>query len=112
MVETKTIGYSSLGAIGVALLTLYGASLFTEPYYYCDAKPDLGAYKCDSLSAYYSLPNGKCNNAVSGNKLCTTGWNRIIDDRIVVNEESVISIEKPQDCLQYICDTKTCECKN
>lgn len=79
----KTIGYSAVAGLAV-LLTLGGTVVFDsfkEDVFYCEATNI--AMRCDSLSAYYSLPNGKCNNAVIGNKLCRTGWIKIENDMVI-----------------------------
>jgi len=41
--------------------------------YYCEAR-SLAIPYCDYLSQYYGLDNGKCNNEMLGNKLCSSGW--------------------------------------
>ena len=41
---------------------------------------------CESLSKYYSLPNGKCYNAEYGNKLCRSGWTQ---DFVVQHDEYI-----------------------
>ena len=81
MVEKKTIGLSALSA--VLVLILGGVLLTDDSMYFCEDNNK--AMVCDSLSKYYSLPNGKCINKNIGNKLCKTGWLEIIDDTILKN---------------------------
>lgn len=108
MVDKKTVGISTLGAIGATLLTLLGVSLFTTPYYYCENRPTLGAVECDSLTTYYGLDNGKCVNSKEGNKLCTSGWLKIINDTQIINEE-----ERNLSCNIYDCQYgHQCTCKS
>ena len=90
MTDIKTIGASSLMAIIVTISILGGASLLEDDIYYCE---DRGiVMKCDSLSAYYGLPNGKCWNEEIGNKLCRSGWTEVVDD-IETKKEIMISGE-------------------
>lgn len=101
MVENKTIGMSVLALIAVSLSFLGGAQLGDDNLYYCE---DRGmVMTCDSVSKY-GLPNGKCNNAELGNKICKTGdgWIKVVDD-------TVIEV-KPQSptTLQYKCSNKGC----
>ena len=59
--------------VGILGLVIVGGMLLTlDKGYKCDATGL--AMNCDSLSKYYGLPNGKCNNAEYGNKLCRSGW--------------------------------------
>lgn len=70
------VNYRSIAeAVGLmGLVVFMGMALSAEKAYYCE---DSGlAMNCDSLSKYYSLPNGKCNNAEYGNKVCRSGWER------------------------------------
>ena len=46
--------------------------------YDCDSR-NITKYKCECLTLYYGLPNGKCINNNLGNKLCPDGWIRHID---------------------------------
>jgi hypothetical protein len=39
------------------------------------------------VSKYYGLVNGKCLNAVVGNKVCRSGWTK---DFVVVDEEDAV----------------------
>ena len=46
--------------------------LFLSPMYHCkDSGLD---WRCDRLSVYYTLPNGKYWSSEKGNKLCRSGW--------------------------------------
>ena len=72
MADAKTIT-----AIVLAITSLLAAGyIITGKTYYCvDSKVTA---ECNSLSAYYSLSNGKCWST-SGNKLCKTGWEKVND---------------------------------
>ena len=80
MVEKRTL------AEVIALLVLLPATFYGgvtvdtlknyHDAYYCKASNSIMP-TCDSLSAYYSLPNGKCVNKAIGNKLCKSGWEKI-----------------------------------
>jgi hypothetical protein len=80
-VDKKTINVSVLSLIIGALMMLGGVKITDDDVYYCEDRNIV--MRCDSLSKYYSLDNGKCNNEGVGNKVCRTGWLEI------VNEESL-----------------------
>lgn len=76
MAALKTISYASLAALLSGLLILGGISLVNnDKAYYCEARAI--AMECNSLSAYYGMDNGKCNNKDLGNKLCSSGWLKV-----------------------------------
>lgn len=92
------IAYSLI--IGAMLLSTGGLvayNSFQPNTYYCE--PSKTVMKCDSLSAYYGLSNGKCINKQLGNKLCKTGWMEITNDKII---EQNTSINK------WLCSTESC----
>lgn len=66
---------SLIGYVYIGQTDDFGVPL-QEPTHKCVDK--MIAYHCDSLSKYYSLPNGKCWNSVDGNRLCRSGWEEII----------------------------------
>src|SRR3990167_3065056 len=72
--EKKIIWSSGVSALITSILLIGGLSLDNPNNYGCEARGIV--MPCDSLSQYYSLPNGKCNNAELGNKLCSTGWTK------------------------------------
>ena len=81
--EKKIIWSSGVSALVAGLLVLGGLSLDNPDNYGCEARSII--MPCDSLSKYYDLPNGKCNNAKLGNKLCSTGWSKdysILDEQL------------------------------
>lgn len=85
MVETKTtVGLSVLSAIIGAILILGGVNIMEDEVYYCEARGTV--MSCDSLSKYYSLPNGKCWNSELGNKLCRSGWLKGVNDEVPSDE--------------------------
>jgi len=96
--ESKIITASALTGIITALLVLGGVALTDKDVYYCENSNTV--MRCDSLAKYYSLPNGKCNNAEVGNKLCRTGWIKVENDMLISN------IQTKQ--KQYLCSTKEC----
>lgn len=85
--------------------------LFEKTIYVCSSKPDLGPMYCDGFSKWIS-PVGKCLNATweginYGNKICKTGWEELVDDRTIQDQEYnltftgelpvIIVIEKPRE---------------
>ena len=69
---------SALSVLIVGALILGGVTIFDDDVYYCEARNIV--MPCDSLSKYYSLPNGKCRNSELGNKLCRSGWLKVTQD--------------------------------
>jgi len=57
---------------------------------------------CESLSKYYGLVNGKCNNQELGNKLCRSGW-----EPFIVPEEPKV----PTKAKEYLCNEQGCKPK-
>lgn len=98
----KTILTSTLSAIIAGLLVLGGVNIMkdTTNVYYCEDRAIV--MKCDSLSKYYGLDNGKCNNPELGNKVCRSGWIDVIDDTPIKTDYS------KQVGKQYLCDTQKC----
>ncbi len=74
MVEKKVIWSSGAAVLLTALVFLGAGQLTDEKNYGCEARGLI--MPCDSLSPYYGMPNGKCINAVLGNKLCQSGWTK------------------------------------
>jgi len=102
--DKKTIGVGALSAIIASLIILGGISLFDDNVYYCEDRDMV--MKCDSLSVYYGLDNGKCNNKETGNKLCRSGWLKVIDDSSIPDEMDYAVKGK-----QYLCSYDGCEVK-
>lgn len=108
--ETKTITISTLITLGIIVSALVGPVFFEEDKYYCESKPELGLFECDGFSKYVD-PNGKCLNATRedisyGNKICRTGWTKVIEDTIINDTE--IKTNAPQGAYSYICNQKEC----
>ena len=105
--ETKTITISTLITLGIIVSALVVPGFFDEDKYYCESR-DLGLFECDGFSKYVD-PNGKCLNATRdnvnyGNKICRTGWVKVVDDRVELTEELL-----PQTGKQYSCNQIECE---
>ena len=74
--ETKD--YATIGITLAFLVSLgFNANTITESghNYFCENRSI--TYHCDSLSQYYSLPNGKCVNDLLTDRVCKTGWKKI-----------------------------------
>lgn len=79
--DNKQIALVSVLMLLVGSLSFWGgASLDSDDTYYCGARNIV--MKCDKLSKYYGLDNGKCWNEVIGNKLCRSGWAEVVADFI------------------------------
>ena len=116
--ENKIIWSSGASALIAGLLVLGGLALNNPDNYGCEARALI--MPCDSLSQYYGLPNGKCNNAKLGNKLCSSGWTK--DFKIEDEQTKEIS----EDCApkvvgiaytekgKYYCDCigQGCPCRS
>ena len=96
MTIQKTIMVSVLMTIIGTLAFTGGSSLNDSDVYFCQSKNVV--MKCNSLSNNYGLDNGKCNNAEVWNKLCSTGWIKIVDEIIIENKQT----------NQWLCDTEKC----
>ena len=86
----KTILASALTAILTTLVIIGGVKLTDTNVYYCEERSIV--MRCSSLSAYYGLPNGKCNSN-DGNRLCRSGWDKVINDLNLTKEVIVPPIE-------------------
>lgn len=95
--DKKTITIGALSAVVVSLLIM-GADIDISGgnVYFCEER--MIVMECDSLSQYYELDNGKCNNAELGNKVCSTGWLLIIDE-VPVNETNETVNETKADTM-------------
>ena len=71
--ETKNI---IIGIMTIALIASLGINVQPDDTHYCEAREM--TYHCDSLSKYYSLPNGKCVHDLLTDKTCRSGWKEII----------------------------------
>jgi len=90
MVEIKTIGISSLVALGIVLTSILVPGFFDEPKYFCESRPDIGLVNCDSFTKYVDS-NGKCIRNEDTNLICKDGWKQVFDDTIIPEEiESTI----------------------
>jgi hypothetical protein len=105
--EKNTILASVLSVLATSLIILGGVSLFDKDVYFCEDTNIV--MRCDSLSKYYGLLNGKCNNAEVGNKLCRSGWLEVENDM-----ELEIAVEEPKTPVtplsssKYRCDVNKC----
>lgn len=107
--EKKIIFTSGASILITALLVLGGVELNEPDVYACEARNII--MPCDSLSQYYSIPNGKCRNSELGNKLCRTGWTQdfIVEDEIAEPEDQTIpdcpvKVIAYTDNGKYFCD--------
>ena len=114
MTDKKSIGISSLIALGLILSSIVVPTFFDKPKYYCESR-DIGIFECDGFSKYVS-DVGKCLNATQeginyGNKICRTGWIEIVDDRIEIIDEPKNVIETEGSGIGIkteICNNKEC----
>src|SRR3990167_10181068 len=101
--DKKIIWSSGAADLVAGLLVFGGLSLDNPENYGCEERNII--MPCDSLSQYYGLQNGKCNNAEFGNKLCRSGWTK---DFIIEGEKTEITAAEPQDCpIKVIAYTNT-----
>ena len=96
--ETKD--YVTGSAITITLLlAIFGLVPSSIDTHFCEDRSM--TYKCDSLSAYYGLDNGKCYNE-DGNKLCRTGW-------VEIGVESTIEPVSPSSSgAKEVCNPNGC----
>ncbi len=103
----KEITISAITSLLILTGVLVGIEQFKLDEFFCEARLGLGGYPCESFSKYYGLPNGKCLNSKTGNKLCRTGWVKIIDE-IEKTEEMIKTVEGKR----YICNPDGCKAIN
>lgn len=89
MADKKTITLTALITMAVVSAAFITPNFFDKPKYYCESRTELGIVDCDGFSKYIS-ENGKCLNAVTGNKICREGWSSVINDYVPVNEEDLL----------------------
>ena len=106
MADNKTIAYSALAAILATLIIVGGVKMTDPKAYYCEAKKTLSP--CDSLSSYYGIPNGKCNSAQFGNKLCSSGWIKPTPNQVI---EEPMSSGSSAWGIKSVCDSVRCVAK-
>ena len=102
----KEITLSIIIAIIVSAGTNIGIDQFKPDEFFCKARLEIGSYPCESFSKYYGLSNGKCLNSETGNKLCRTGWVKIINE-IEETEEMIKLISS--EAKRYICNPEGCK---
>lgn len=95
------IGLSIL--TGLVLSFLGGINLHSENIYYCENRGLV--MQCDNLGRYYGLDNGKCINSEVGNKLCLSGWIKIVNDLNVIQKE----IDGKQQNEKWLCNHDGCK---
>lgn len=83
MIDKKTIGLAGVLALIISLGVNVAQDQFNSNEYFCEDRLELGSYPCDSFSIYYGLDTGKCLNSDTGNKLCRTGWVKILNEEPV-----------------------------
>lgn len=114
MVDNKTVGINAAVAFGMIIAALTIPGFFDEPRYICETKPEL-VLTCDGFSKYVD-PNGKCLNATNldgielGNKICRSGWQLIVDDRLPDPKIEDVDIVYEDDLIrqEFVCGK---ECK-
>lgn len=87
--EKVLSGAAGIVISAVLLFTFYGLP-DQKPTHFCTDK-EITAH-CDSLSKFYGLENGQCNNDFYTNKRCRSGWEIIYE----------------QKSIRYVCDKSEC----
>ena len=83
MIDKKTISLAGVLALIISLGVNIAQDQFNSNEYICEDRLELGSYPCDSFSVYYGLDTGKCLNSDTGNKLCRTGWVKILNEELI-----------------------------
>ena len=65
-------------------------NLFKVDEYICEDRLELGSYPCNTFTKYYGLENGKCINTDTGNKLCRTGWEKVVNETKITPEGELV----------------------
>lgn len=106
-VDVKTVGASSLVALGIILASAIVPGFFDDPKYYCETRPELGLVECDDFSKYVAS-NGKCIRYEDSNLICRDGWALVTDDTVLPDEEVVGVNPSPVQGTTY-CYSHGCE---
>jgi hypothetical protein len=72
MADKKLVLTGGVSILLTLLVTLGAINLTSPKLHFCEDRGIL--MECDKLTQYYGLPNGKCWNSETGNKLCRSGW--------------------------------------
>jgi hypothetical protein len=119
-VDKKSIGISSLIALGLILASAIGPTFFEEPKYYCEDESSI-------ISCPGDLSGGqqtRCylNKEKTSWDYCKTGWILITDDLIIQEEPKNETIKEINNItegissgvypIQYLCDTTKCVLKH
>ena len=105
MTDKKTIGISSLIALGIVLAGMITPSFFDSPVYYCESRAELGVVQCDSFSKYVA-DNGKCIRDGNTNLICREGWVEVTND-LVMEEKGII--QSGNSGMKEVCTPDGCE---
>ena len=109
MVDKKTIGISSLIAIGLVLASMVGPTFFDTPKYYCEAESSI--MECPGELSGGLGTRCYLNEEKTSWDYCSSGWAEITDD-LIIQEEPNITEEPdqtiPAGLVKYSCDQKEC----
>ena len=101
------IYFSAISALVTSLIFLGGVKLTDDDVFYC--KDTNIVMRCDHLSKYYGMNNGKCMNEADGNKLCKSGWFKIDYDLNLTSEDETFYMKQGYNCTKtsfgFECDS-------
>ena len=95
MVDNKTIGVSSLIALGLILSSIIVPTFFDEPKYYCEAESSIK--ECPGNLSGGSQTRCYLNEEKNKWDYCKSGWIEVTDDLIIQEEPENISEEDIKD---------------
>ena len=107
MTDKKTIGISSLIALGLILASMVTPTFFDTPQYYCESESSI-------LECPGDLSGGlgtRCylNTEKTSWDYCSSGWAEITDDLIIQEgPDDQIDIQPGEGLVKYLCDQTEC----
>ncbi len=106
MVDKKTIGISSLIAIGLVLASIITPTFFDEPKYYCEAESSI--MECPGELSGGSQTRCYLNEEKTSWDYCRSGWAKITDD-LIIQEEPKNETPLTDGLTKYLCSPEKCE---
>jgi len=103
MTDKKTIGISSLIAIGLVLASMIGPTYFDTPKFYCEAESSI--MECPGELSGGLGTRCYLNEEKTSWDYCSSGWIEITND-MIIQEEPTNQI--PSGLIKYSCDQKEC----
>ena len=108
MADKKTIGISSLIALGLILASMVTPTFFDNPQYYCESESSI--MECPGGLSGGSGTRCYLNTEKDSWDYCSSGWAEINDDLIIQEGPGEVIYEPlvSQGILKYRCNQTEC----